>query len=129
EEDPNCFVMLLDTLEGYCLTSLPDGRMKFLSRMFHKKFVRPTFSYNEVLNDDSEGHEYKIKVFHRPALSFDDHKKDYECDKIFGLSFLTLIMQFCSSPTFGCFWSNCAPSLLMITRKTTDVIEPLDCFS
>ncbi|PKC60108.1 hypothetical protein RhiirA1_445096 [Rhizophagus irregularis] len=73
--------------------------------------------------------EYKIKVFHRPTLSFDDHKKDYECDKIFGLSFLTLIMQFCSSPTFGCFWSNCAPSLLMITRKTTDVIEPLDCFS
>ncbi|CAG8500983.1 1744_t:CDS:2 [Rhizophagus irregularis] len=24
EEDPNCFVMKLDTLEGYCLTSLPD---------------------------------------------------------------------------------------------------------
>ncbi|CAG8758447.1 20503_t:CDS:2 [Rhizophagus irregularis] len=45
--------------------------------MSHKKFVKTTFSYNEVLDDDSEGH-YKIKVFHHPSHLFSDvHKEEY----------------------------------------------------
>ncbi|GET52462.1 hypothetical protein RIR_e18657_A0A2N0RVI2_9GLOM [Rhizophagus irregularis DAOM 181602=DAOM 197198] len=50
--------------------------------MFHKKFVRPTFSYNEVLNDDSEGlFSLCLIVMYTSVVAVIDRELKYETKK------------------------------------------------